>query len=281
MNGSVLKLPLADLWKGRAFMLRNFYRLKGDLSWFVSMLVESFLESAVFVLIGVAYQDPMMTLNLALGVVAWSFFNGLFNEIAWFVSQERRDGVLEAIVTLPVSRFSHLMSITFFAWGKALMQSAVIGAGLLLFAKFDLNGANLVGVAVTMLLASLSVVGIGLVVATFPLLSAERGEQAQYVLQRFLQLISGVFYPVTVLPGYLQYLAALSPITHAMNAARRLMGLGITGSKPGALIGQSLLGVGPELGLMLMIGLLSVPVGLKVFGLAEHWAKKTGRLKRN
>jgi len=274
------KSPLQEIWKGRAFVLRNFYMLQRDFSWFLTMLGDSFCESATFILIGVMFNDSMAILFLALGVVNWSFFSALFSEIAYTVSQERRDGVLEETLALPISRLSHLLGVTVFAWLKALLHAGVIALGLKLFAGLDLSGANLAGVALTMLLGSLSVIGLGLIVAAFPLVSAERGEQAQYTLQRFLVLISAVFYPVSVLPEFLQRLALLSPITHAMNASRQLMGIGVHGSRPGALMGQSLLSVGPELGLMLSIGLLSIPVGLGLFSAAEYWAKKTGRLKR-
>ena len=36
----------------------------------------------------------------------------------------------------------------------------------------------------------------------------------------------------------------------------------------------------PELGILLLFGLITIPLGLFVFGRAESWAKRTGKLKR-
>jgi hypothetical protein len=37
----------------------------------------------------------------------------------------------------------------------------------------------------------------------------------------FLMFLSGVFYPITVLPGPLQFLAHFSPLTYSLEAARK------------------------------------------------------------
>lgn len=46
-------------------------------------------------------------------------------------------------------------------------------------------------------------------------------------------MVSGVYYPVGVLPGWLQPLSALSPATYTLSACRKLVGIGNSGSAPG------------------------------------------------
>jgi ABC-2 type transport system permease protein len=88
-----------------------------------------------------------------------------------------------------------------------------------------------------------------------------------------LLLVSGVYYPVTVLPLWIQPLAWISPATYALRAARKLLGLEGTGEAtyPAIL---------PDLFRLAVLGAILLPLGLWVFGKAEHWAKRNGKLKR-
>ena len=71
-----------------------------------------------------------------------------------------------------------------------------------------------------MLLGSFSFVGIGMIAAILPLLYVERGAQMTFVLQSVLLLISGVYYSIDVLPGWMQVLSHLSPATYVLDGVR-------------------------------------------------------------
>ena len=69
---------------------------------------------------------------------------------------------------------------------------------------------------------SISVIGLAIVAAVLPLLFTERGAQMTFVIHSSLLLISGVYAPVDVLPGWLQVLSPLSPMTYVLRwRARR------------------------------------------------------------
>jgi ABC-2 type transport system permease protein len=281
MDCKTIRAVSQDLWKGRAFLIRNLCFLRRDFSWFLALLVHTVVSNVAVVLIGVSCHDQLLTLNLTIGVLLWAFLSSLFSEVAYSISQERLDGVIEETFAAPVSRTAHLLGVAIFAWLKALLEVVLIAASILIFVRVDLTGANLGGAVLIVLLASLSFVGLGLMVAILPLLNAERGYQANYIVQGLILLVSGVFYPVTVLPVWMQKLAVLSPATYAMDALRKLIGVSVTGSRPGALLGQTLWSVSPELAPMLALGILSIPLGLWAFSIAEHWAKRVGKLKRS
>ena len=71
-----------------------------------------------------------------------------------------------------------------------------------------------------MVLGSFSFVGIAMLAAILPLLFVERGAQMTFVLQSVLLLVSGVYYSIDVLPGWMQVLSHLSPATYALNGVR-------------------------------------------------------------
>ena len=70
------------------------------------------------------------------------------------------------------------------------------------------------------MVASISFIGIGMMTAVLPLISPEKGTQLGFVAQGLLLVVSGVYYPVSVLPGWMQALAKISPATYALRGCR-------------------------------------------------------------
>ena len=103
-----------------------------------------------------------------------------------------------------------------------------------------------------------------------PLLFPERGAQMTHVIQALLLLISGVYFPVSVLPEWMGSLAYLSPATYVLEGMRAAL---LDGAATGALVGH--------LGRLVFIGIVAIPVGLVIFRQAEKYAKRTGKLKRS
>ena len=57
--------------------------------------------------------------------------------------------------------------------------------------------------------------------AVLPLISPEKGAQLGFVAQGILLVVSGVYYPVSVLPEWMQALATISPATYALRGMPR------------------------------------------------------------
>ena len=263
-----------------AFVFRDFHLTRRYMSWVVVFTFYAMVSSATVALIGVAAHDEQLTLTLVIGALLWSFLSVLFNEIASSIAYERWEGTLEYTFMAPVSRIIHLAGISLYALVYAMVRAIFVLGGLLLFVHLSLGGANMLGVLLVLLVSSLAFVGLGLMAAILPVMSPERGAEATNIFQGLLLLVSGVYYPVAVLPRWLQPLSALSPATYALTASRKLVGIGEPGSVQGHLAGAPLSAVLPELGILLLMGLVLIPVGLWVFRRAESWAKRTGKLKR-
>lgn len=90
-----------------------------------------------------------------------------------------------------------------------------------------------------------------------------------FMVQALVLLVSGVYYSINVLPGWLQAASYVSPATYLLRGIRNAL-------LNGASVGHS----GTLLATLALFGVVLVPLSLALFGLAEHWAKKTGRLKR-
>jgi ABC-2 type transport system permease protein len=149
-----------------------------------------------------------------------------------------------------------------------LVRAAAIFVAVVAFIGIHLPHANY-GAAVALLaIASISFIGVGMMTAVLPLISPEKGTQLGFVAQGLMLVVSGVYYPVSVLPSWMQWVAKISPATYALRGNRNQI---LQGS------GLAWVDVWP----LLVIGALSIPIGLLVFRAGERYAKKHGKLKRS
>jgi ABC-2 type transport system permease protein len=146
---------------------------------------------------------------------------------------------------------------------------AILGA-VTLFVPVDLSRANVLSAVVLLAVGAMAFVGLGIASASFPLLWTEKGLQMAYIVQAVVLLVSGVYYPVDVLPGWMQALSTISPATYVIEGMRMAL-----------LDGAELPTLWPKVWPALVVGVLSVPLGLRLFVEVERYAKRTGRLKRS
>jgi ABC-2 type transport system permease protein len=151
-----------------------------------------------------------------------------------------------------------------------MLFTAVILLVTVAMFKIDMSQANLWGGTVMLLAGSLSFVGVGVMGSVLPLLFPERGSQMTHVIIALLLLISGVYYPIEVLPQALQEMAKFSPATYVLEGTRQAL-----------LEGYSTTRLLPQIWPTLLMGVVAIPLGLWVFSLAERYAKRTGKLHRN
>jgi len=138
------------------------------------------------------------------------------------------------------------------------------------FFRLDLSGANILGAVLMLLAGSVSFVGLGICAAVLPLLYPERGAQMTNAAAAILLLISGVYYPISTLPNWLQPIAKLSPATYVIQGMRSCL---IDGQATRTLLSTA--------GLLIASGLVVIAIGLVVFRYVETYAKRAGRLKRS
>jgi ABC-2 type transport system permease protein len=260
-----------------AFVFRDFHLTRRYFSWVVVFTFYAVVNSATVVLIGVAMNDRRLTLTLLVGVMLWGMLSVVFQEIANSITYERWEGTLEYTFMAPVSRMIHLAGVSLFSTAYAVVRAGIVVAGMLLFVDIDLSRANWAGLAVVLAVSSAAFIGLGLIAATLPVFSPERGAEATNIFQGILLLVSGVYYPVEVLPRWLQPLSVVSPATYALTASRKLIGIGDAGQLTA---GAPLSACAYELCVLTLMGAALIPLGLFVFGRVERWAKRTGKLKR-
>lgn len=251
-----------------AFLERNLALVKRYLGWEIVFITYSVVNSLCILFIGVT-QGKDMVMYLAVGAMIWGFLAVLFHDISESVAWERWEGTIEYTFMAPIRRFTHLFGSCFFAIVWGILRTVILLACIVLFFGLSLENANLFTALVILLVSSLSFIGLGLVAAVLPLLSVERGSQATHIFEAVLLLISGVYYEIDVLPGWIRPLSRISPATYTLRSMRKAL-----------LEGSSLKELWPTIVLLLVIGAVLIPAGLFIFHQAEIYAKKTGKLKR-
>src|SRR6266545_4649477 len=219
-------------------------------------------------LMAFVFRDFSLTKRYLGWVVVFTFYAMVNSATIALIGVAAKDEQLTLTLIVGVLLFAAIYSI---------IRLAVVISGLAVFIKLDLSRANLLGILIVLLVSSFAFIGLGLMAAVLPVFSPERGAEATNIFQGCLLLVSGVYYPVEILPGWLQPFAKLSPATYSLSACRKLMGLG---SGQGQLVGAPISEVAPALLMLTLMGVVMVPAGLWVFGHVERWAKKTGKLKR-
>jgi ABC-2 type transport system permease protein len=130
--------------------------------------------------------------------------------------------------------------------------------------------ADFLAALVVLTIASIAFIGIGMMTAVLPLISPEKGMQLGFVAQGMLLVVSGVYYPVEVLPTWMEWLSVISPATYALDGIRDAI-----------LGGAGLTTMWDEIWPLLIIGAVSIPIGLATFRTGERYAKRHGKLKRS
>src|SRR6476620_8273960 len=206
--------------------------------------------------------------TLLIGAVVWAYLGILFEFMTETVAWERWEGTIEYTFMAPLSRAMHLAGAGFFAVLYGLIRAIILFLVVALFFDLSMPDADFLAAFVVLVVGSLAFIGIGIMTAVLPLISPEKGAQLGFVAQGMLLVVSGVYYPVSVLPEWMQWISKISPATYALR--------GIRGS---ILEGQGLLWV--NVWPLLVIGVVSIPLGLAVFKRGEIYAKRHGKLKRS
>ena len=209
-------------------------------------------------------------LYLLIGALLWGYLSLVFMEAAYAIAWERWEGTIEYTFMAPVRRITHLMGICLFAIGYGLARTIVVLFVAVAMFDIDFSHADIAGALVVLAASMAPLVGLAILTSVLPLLSPQKGEQMSFAVQGFMLLVSGVYYPLTVLPLPLQAAGAISPLTYALAGMRNSL-------LDGAGVQDQL----PTVGLLLVMGAVLIPVGFAVFGWAERRAKSLGLLKRS
>jgi ABC-2 type transport system permease protein len=175
-------------------------------------------------------------------------------------------GGLETLASAPVSPFGSVLLLALYPLLTAVLQGTILFVlGILVF------GARFPQASAAAALSGLSLgvaayLGLGILSASFVIIF-KRGDPVAWAVDALTFLVSGIFYPVEVLPKVLHPLAALVPATHALRALRAAL-----------VAGAGLDEIAGELAALLAFAVVLLPLSALVLRLALRKAAKDGSL---
>ncbi len=119
---------------------------------------------------------------------------------------------------------------------------------------------------IVLFLTVVSFSGLGIIAASF-IMIFKRGDPVTWAFAGISSLLGGVYYPITVLPKFLQRFSQLLPITYSLRAIRL------------ALLGEcSLRNLLPDILVLVIFSLVILPLSIVIFKFSVEKAKKDGTL---
>jgi ABC-2 type transport system permease protein len=256
---------------------RNVYLVKRYIWWDVAFFLWTVANTLTIVFIAKGIEKTggkidvdRVTTILLVGAVVWAYLGIIFEILTETVAWERWEGTIEYTFMAPLSRPIHLFGMGAFAIVYGVIRAVLLFGVVAFFFDLQLGQADFPAALLVLIVASIPFIGIGMMTAVLPLISPEKGTQLGFIAQGILLVVSGVYYPVSVLPDWMQWISVISPATYALDGLRDAIidGAGVTA-------------MWPNIWPLIIIGIVSIPLGLEVFRRGERYAKQHGKLKRS
>jgi len=194
---------------------------------------------------GLPYLDFMAPGILAQSVLFIAIFHGI--AIIW----ERDLGLVHKLLATPTPRTALVLGKGISAGARALSQVAIVYVlALLLGVRINWHPLALAGVLSIAILGAACFSILSLIIACW-VKTRERFMGIGQVLTMPLFFASNAIYPISMMPEWLKVVSHLNPLTYEVDALRALMLAG----------GTSVIGLVPDLGVLLMATLVLVIIG--------------------
>ncbi len=189
---------------------------------------------------------------MAPGIIAMVVVMAVMIGLAASISREKELGTLDGILVAPISRLCIIL-------GKALSQTTrgLLQGSIVLLLSIFLFGVKIYGsiplVALLLFLGVFSFIGLGILISA---IAAEQ-ETAMMVMMTLtfpMIFLSGVFFPIEQMPGFMQIISRILPLTYAIEALRKVI-----------ILGAGISSLGKELTILITFGTITLAIAVPVF----------------
>ncbi len=203
---------------------------------------------------------------LLVGVAFSSYLWLGLNSFSRSIREGQGNGTLELMILSP-TRLSMIL-IASSLWGYLFTSFRVLVyllVGIVLFGV-RFGHADVLAAVAVLLVSVLCFASIGILSASF-IMVLKKGDPIAWAFGSFSGLLAGVYYPVGVLPDWLQAISRLIPLTYSLEGMRLAL-----------LQGYSIQELWLNLVALLAFAAVLLPLGLWSFRLAVRRAKMEGSL---
>lgn len=202
------------------------------------------------------------------GMAFFSFAGAGLGSLPERLRQEQVQGTLESLLVTPCP-----LIVLILCFGASSLLFAAIDfiiyalMGIFIF-HVDFSGINLISAGTVFLLTIVCFSSVGIVSASF-IMRFKRGNVTGWLMNNVQALFGGVYFPVTVLPEWMQEIGRFIPLTHAVRAFERAVYAGAT-----------LRELQPEITALTVFTVVLVPVSLLCLSSSLNAARRDGSLSQ-
>jgi ABC-2 type transport system permease protein len=265
----VVRVPLAFL--KRDFLNESSYKLH-----FMMQLAGIFFSTVTFhflaKLIGENFNAQLKPYGgnyFSFVLIGLAFSNYLQVSLQGFskvIREAQVMGIMEALLVTETSVRMIILSSSLYNFLVTSLRVLVyLLLGIFLF-SMDLQQANYPGAVAILLLAIPAFSCLGIISASF-IVVMKKGDPLSWLISSLSWLIGGVYYPIAVLPDWLQHFSYLLPIRYALEGMRLALLQGASWSQ-----------LLPNLLPLFLFSTIMLPLSLLAFQFAVQKAKIDGTL---
>jgi ABC-2 type transport system permease protein len=201
---------------------------------------------------GVVNGNPSYFDFIAPGIMAMTVMMSVMTGLPVAISQEKEIGTMDGMMVAPINRLSILLGKTAAQTARGLIQGVIILALAIGIFGVAIQG-NILLVFALLLLGVFSFVGLGIVITSFTK-DQETAQMLMMTLMFPMMFLSGVFFPVQQMPGFMQTISHFLPLTYAADALRKVM-----------VLGAGIPQISNELIILVVFGVVMIAIALPVF----------------
>lgn len=189
---------------------------------------------------------------MAPGIISMIVVMAVMMGLAASITREKELGTLDGILVAPISRLCIIL-------GKALSQSirGLLQGSIVLLLSIFLFGVRIYGsislVVLLLFLGVFSFIGLGILISAL----ATEQETAMTIMMTLtfpMIFLSGVFFPVEQMPGFMQVISKILPLTYAIEALRKVI-----------ILGAGVSSLGKELVILTAFGAVTLAIAVPAF----------------
>lgn len=236
--------------------------------WLLQIVLTSFFSMFFFAVLADYAHNPEISMQyVVLGNAVQSIASSTLYATSIIPGTEKHTGTLPMLVSAPPRLFTIMLGMGMFNLLSGLV-AAVFGlcASALVFGV-DFSSCDILSIIVTMILTILSLSGLGMFIGGIGIRLRSSAVIAN-LISYIGWILCGVNFPVSSLPEWLQVVSYCHPLTYAVEATRK------------SVEGFSVMEISHELGMMILIGLISFVLSYILFTMFEHMARTSGALDK-
>jgi ABC-2 type transport system permease protein len=249
-------------------------------SWIIALLIWPLIFPMMYILTGRALSGPdgsglaVFTKTtgatdfigyIVIGTTVWMWQNIVLWDVGFSLRNEQMRGTLESNWLSPTWRFSYLLGHT----GPQIISMAMfvlitaVEFGLLFGVK--LHGSIWLA-SLVMLFSIPAVYGLGFAFASL-VITLKEANAFVFLVRGLVMIFCGITFPISLLPGWMQSVAAWLPQTYMIH-----------GMRSAAFANASLMDLWPDLKALILFGAFWLTTGYLLFTWMERRARQSGAI---